>query len=94
MVRGDYCYDGISWTETGTALQVRDKYNVNGFLHVGVPTEAVWTKHHTACLSTPRSANYGAAQVTCDGQPLPTCPANLVMNTYSETLFWTKLGTL
>jgi len=93
MVRGDYCYDGMSWTETGVALQVRDRYNINAFLDATGPTEAVWTKTGSACLLTPRNPVFGQAAVTCDGQPLLTCPANVGMTTYSDTLFWTKRGT-
>ncbi len=93
MVRADYCYDGMSWTETGIALQVKDKYNINNFLDAAKPTEVLWTTTGSACLVTPRNLAYGAAAVTCNGQPLPTCPANVGMTTYANTLFWTKLGT-
>lgn len=91
MVRADYCYDGMSWTANGTAVQVRDKYNINTFLDPNDPTEVVWTKTGGACLTTPRNATYGASQVTCNGQQLPVCPANTSMTTYANTLFWTKI---
>lgn len=90
MVRADYCFDGMSWTETGMALQVRDKYNINTFARAEDPTEVVWTKDGAACLTQPRNPTYVAAQVTCDGQPLPACPANTSMTSYPGTLFWTK----
>lgn len=91
MVRADYCFDGMSWTENGTAVQVRDKYNINTFLDANDPTEVVWTKDGAKCLSTPRNLTYGAAQVTCNGQQLPVCPANTSMTTYTGTLFWSKI---
>lgn len=91
MVRADYCFDGMSWTETGSAVQVRDRYNVNTFLYATDPTEIVWTKTGAACINTPRNATYGASQVTCNGAQLPTCAANVSMTTYKDTLFWTKI---
>lgn len=91
VVRADYCFDGTPWTETGIALQLRDKYNINTFLHASDPTEVVWTKTGAACVSTPRNSIYSAAQVVCDGQALPLCPANTSMSTFSGTLFWTKI---
>jgi hypothetical protein len=91
MVRADYCYDGMSWTETGMPIQVKDKYGINTFLYANDPTEIVWTKTKAACVNTPRNPTYGGAQVTCNGVALPTCAANVSMSTYGETLFWTKI---
>ncbi len=91
MIRADYCFDGTPWTENGTAIQVRDKWNINNFLDTDDPTEVVWTQDGAACMTTPRNPTYGPAQVTCDGQPLPTCPANASLTTYPGALFWTKL---
>ncbi|MBK7828725.1 ADYC domain-containing protein [Nannocystis sp.] len=92
VVRADYCFDGTPWTETGTSLQLRDKYNINTFVHASDPTEVVWTKTGAACVGTPRSSIYSAAQVVCDGQALPLCPSNTSMTTFSGTLFWTKIN--
>lgn len=92
MVRADYCHDGMSWTETGIALQVRDKYNINTFLDATDPTEVVWQANRAACIGTPRNPAFGPGAVTCDGQVVPTCPANLTMTTYGGTIFWTKLS--
>jgi hypothetical protein len=92
VVRADYCFDGMSWTENGTAMQVKDRWHINTFLSVAPPTEVVWTKTGIACLTQPRALTYSAAQVTCDGQPIPSCPANLGMSTFPDTQFWTKLA--
>ncbi len=92
MVRADYCFDGMSWTETGTKMQVKDRWNVNTFLSAAPPTEVVWTKTGIACLTQPRASTYQPAQVTCDGHVIPSCPANLTMSTYADTQFWTKLA--
>ncbi len=94
MVRADYCYDGASWTITGTAVQVQDDYDINGFLHGQYPTEGVWTTGGLACLGQPRSKAFTAGQVICGGAAVPTCPANLDMATYPGALYWTKAGTL
>lgn len=91
MVRADYCFDGQSYTQTGTSLQVHDKYKINTFLYPEDPTEAVWTRSGVRCLNAPRNSTLPAVQ--CNGQPVPTCPTNVSMATYSDTLFWTKLGT-
>jgi hypothetical protein len=94
MIRADYCFDGNSWTTTGTALQVRDAYGINDFAYQTEPTEVVWTTTGVACLTQPRSATYAAPQVTCGGKALTTCPTNLTLSTYPNTLFWTKVDTL
>lgn len=91
VVRADYCFDGMSWTEPGTALQLKDRWNINTFVSAAAPTEAVWTKAGIACLTRPRASIYTAEQVTCDGKPIPSCPANLTMSTHADTQFWTKL---
>ena len=90
VVRADYCHDGMSWTETGTAIQVKDRWNINTFLSTSEATEAVWTKTGIACLVKPRNPVFTAPQVTCDGKAIPTCPANVSMSTHSDTQFWTK----
>ncbi len=92
MVRADYCYDGMSWTATGTPLQIRDAYGINDFLYESDPDEVLWTTSGVACLNQPRNSAYTASQITCDGQPLPVCPVDLTMTTYPGSLFWTKLG--
>lgn len=92
MVRADYCFDGKSWTTTGTALQVRDAYSINDFPYATKPTEVVWTKTGVACLTQPRSSTYVAPQITCGGQALTTCPSNVSLTTYPDTLFWTKVS--
>ncbi len=91
MVRADYCLDGMSWTTDGTGVQVKDKWGTNNFLRASDPNEVVWTRLGVACLNQPRAATYSAAQVTCDGQPLPPCATDTTLNTYVETLFWTKV---
>jgi len=91
VVRADYCYDGMSWTEPGTALQLKDRWSINTFLSAAPPTEVVWTKTGIACLTQPRASTYTPAMVTCDGQAIPSCPANLTMSTFADTQFWTKL---
>ncbi len=93
MVRADYCFDGASWTVNGTSMQVQDIWGSGPFLYPGNATEAVWTRTGLACLSQPRWTVYTQAQVSCNGAPIPTCPANVSMATYPQTLFWTKLGT-
>lgn len=92
VVRADYCYDGMSWTENGTALQLKDRWNINTFVSAAPPTEVVWTKTGIACLTQPRASMYTAAMVTCDKQAIPSCPANLTMTTFADTQFWTKLA--
>ena len=94
MVRADYCFNGGSWTTEGTALQVRDSYNINDFAIDSEPTEVVWTTTGAACLTQPRSVTYAAPQVTCGGQTLAVCPANVTLATYPNALFWTKVDTL
>ena len=92
MVRADYCFDGASWTMNGTGVQVRDPWDINEFLHSNYATEAVWTAAGLACLSQPRRTEYSAAQVICGGAAVPTCPANVSMDTYPGAVYWTKVG--
>lgn len=90
MVRADYCLDGMSWTEPGIHLQVRDKYNINTFVQAADPTEVVWTTAGAACVTQPRNPLFTASQIVCDGQPLPLCPANVTMTSFPGTVFWSK----
>jgi hypothetical protein len=92
MVRADYCYDGASWTVPGTGVQVRDAWDINGFLYPDYANEAVWTTTGVACLKKPRRTLYSASQVKCNGASIPTCSTNVGMTTYANTLFWTKVG--
>lgn len=92
MVRADYCFDGSSWTTVGTSMQVQDIWGPGPFLFPEHATEAVWTSAGLACLTQPRWTVYTAGQVQCQGQPIPSCPADVGMSTYPDTLFWTKLG--
>lgn len=92
MVRADYCFDGMSWTSTGTSLQVKDRWSINDFVSTAEPTEVVWTRTGVACITQPRVLTYAAEQVTCDGQPIPACPANLTMTTYMDAQYWTRLA--
>lgn len=92
VVRADYCFDGMSWTENGTAMQVKDRWHINTFLSAAPPTEVVWTKTGIACLTQPRALTYSPEQVTCDGKAIPSCPANVSMSTFPDTQFWTKLA--
>jgi hypothetical protein len=92
MVRADYCFDGSSWTTVGTSMQVQDIWGPGPFLFPEHATEAVWTSAGLACLTQPRWTVYTAAQVQCQGQPIPSCPADVDMSTYPDALFWTKLG--
>jgi hypothetical protein len=94
MVRADYCFDGNSWTQTGTALQIRDAYDINDFAFATEPTEVVWTRTGVACLTQPRNITYAAPQITCGGQALPICPVDVSLATYPSALFWTKVDTL
>lgn len=91
VVRADYCFDGMSWTEPGTALQLKDRWNINTFVSSAAPTEVVWTRTGIACLTQPRASTYTAAQVTCNGKAIPSCPNKLTMTTFADTQFWTKL---
>ncbi|MDC0718940.1 ADYC domain-containing protein [Nannocystis bainbridge] len=91
MIRADYCFTGHSFTQTGTSMQVKDRYNINTFLHTGDPNEAVWGRTGVRCINTPRSSTYSAPQVQCNGQTLPACPSDVSLTTYSDALFWTKV---
>jgi len=91
VVRADYCFDGMSWTEPGTTLQLKDRWHINTFLSAAATTEVVWTKKGIACLTQPRTLTYTPDQVTCNGKAIPSCPAKLCMATFPDTQFWTKL---
>lgn len=90
MARADYCYDGGTWTTMGTGVQARDAWSLTGFLLPDRPNEAVWTTSGLACLGTPRNSSVAASQVTCNGSPIPSCPALVGIGSYANTLFWTK----
>lgn len=92
MIRADYCGDGTSWTTEGTSVQVHDAWGINTFAQASEASEAVWTATGLACLTQPRWTAFNAAQVSCDGAPVPSCPEDVDMTTYEGALFWTKVG--
>ncbi len=55
VARADYCGDGTSYTEPGTALQIEDVWGLNGFGDDTLSTEAQWVVGGAAaCLYEPR----------------------------------------
>jgi hypothetical protein len=80
--RADYCGDGVSWTQPGTRLQIRDIFDVHDFGEPLATDEAAWTlaSGRATCLTNPRIATVDPAQVICtdaNNQPfaLPPCTA-------------------
>lgn len=90
MVRADYCYDGTSWTTPGAPVEVRDVWDINDFLNVEHPTEAVWGRDALGCLGQTRSALFPRALVTCGGVALPACSEGADLSSYDGALFWVK----
>jgi len=55
VARADYCADGTSYTEPGTALQIEDDWGYNVFGDGDLSTEAQWVVGGgAACLYEPR----------------------------------------
>jgi hypothetical protein len=92
-VRADYCGDGVSHTQPGIAVSVRDVWGVNDFAAQVGPTDAVWGPDGALCLGQPRDPTISASTLLCDGAPLPTCPADLDLSTYPDALVWVKAAT-
>ncbi|HGG56863.1 MAG TPA: hypothetical protein ENK31_03595 [Nannocystis exedens] len=73
VARADYCGDGTSYTEPGTAMQIEDKWGLNGFAVAELPTEAQWVVGGAAaCLYEPRhpAVTYEMVETHCG---IPTC---------------------
>lgn len=79
MVRADYCGDGVSWTETGTAIDVYDKTRVNGMWEDPASPdwdyEATWNEDGAVRIQcgrlsgTPVSCGGGVVAVDYDAYP-------------------------
>ncbi len=69
MITADYCGDGTSYTEDGTALLWENQGgSVSAPEADPADLEAIWTAHGASCLDTPRVVDRG--EVAC---ALPSC---------------------
>lgn len=89
VIRADYCYDGVSHTNPGVALQIEDRWTVLS-QNDGGPLEAVWGKTGLLCHGQGRS---GAIPLTCDGKPTTAipCPPGASLKSFPGAQFITRL---
>jgi len=85
VIRADYGNDGVSFTEDGTPLQIRNRW-VGAFDEPNAPNEAIWDRFgNPICLSNPRVPNLYNGQLT------PCGPQHEAAFTNGEAFAWTKL---
>jgi hypothetical protein len=87
VVRADYCGDGVSWTVTGTGLQLEDAFGVWSFADSSEATEAIWTRDGAACLGEPR---LGEPVQCANGYSIPDCGGD-VLDDYPDATMWSKV---
>ena len=98
MVRADYCGDGVSWTEPGQEIDLRDNYAVNDWKNPGqfTATEAIWGTNGAICLGTPRlQGQFSAGDIVCPNGPLPACDQLDEADTFALSgALWTRIWPL
>jgi hypothetical protein len=88
-VRADYCGDGISYTQTGTPLQLTDVFGINSFSNPAADTEAMWGPAGATCIKVPRRADI--SEVTCAGDTLAFCGDGDTFQDHKAALLWSKV---
>jgi len=93
VVRADYCGDGNSWTLDNSLIHVQDTLGVEPDpITENDELEAIWGIDGAICVYEPRLWwIYDAAEIVCDGVPIPVCNSTDDINTYPDALFLTKL---
>ncbi|PCC67737.1 hypothetical protein SAMN02745121_02373 [Nannocystis exedens] len=95
MVRADYCGDGVSWTEPGQAIDIKDEWPVHDWSNPAqfTETEAIWGPNGALCLGTPRLQDeFDYADITCPGGARPACSPGDTLATYQPAaMIWTRI---
>jgi hypothetical protein len=87
-VRADYCGNGQSYTEAGTALQLRDVFGINDFADPGQKNEAFWGERGALCVDIPRYVEPG--QIDCNGEVPPPCKDSAFKD-HPDAVLWSKV---
>lgn len=98
MLRSDYCGDGVSYTELGKMVTLRDRWLINEFAPMPFTTEAVWGADGggAVCLNRIRKTGVTllAPHVCPDGREIPLCGDNAELSDRWNDSFghiWTKI---
>ena len=91
VVRADICGDGVSHTDDGTPLQVRDRF-FPAFDDALEASEAIWGSNGSACVVTDDRLGSGVSE-DCGGVLTEDC-TQLASDwiTGPDQFMWTKLG--
>lgn len=89
VIRADYCYDGISFTQPGVALEIEDAWSVDDS-DVGT-LEAIWGEDGLLCRNVGRLTTIPS---TCGSGSIPTCSSGATLSTYPGAKFVTRLPTV
>ncbi|WP_434422261.1 ADYC domain-containing protein [Nannocystis pusilla] len=88
-IRADYCGDGDSWTKSGTAIELEDKWGYHTFADPLLKTEAFFGPKGAACVTRPRRPEFQLTGVECNGAKLPDCK-DAKLGDWADTYYWTK----
>ncbi|MDC0668835.1 ADYC domain-containing protein [Nannocystis radixulma] len=89
MIRADYCGDGDSWTKSGTAIELEDKWGYNTFFDPTLKTEAIFGPKGALCVTRPRRPEFQITGVQCGGNAPPDCK-DAKLGDFSDGYYWTK----
>ncbi|PCC69883.1 hypothetical protein SAMN02745121_08181 [Nannocystis exedens] len=88
-IRADYCGDGDSWTKSGTAIELEDKWGFNLFADPLLPTEAIFGPKGAHCVTRPRRPEFQLTGVSCDGWKPVDCK-DAKLGDFQDGYYWTK----
>jgi hypothetical protein len=84
-IRADYCYKGVPYTKVGVPLEIEDRWGVRP---PGTGTiEAMWGRDGLICRNLSRSGPWP----TCAVQGTPPCAEDVMLASFPEALFITRL---
>jgi hypothetical protein len=88
-VRADYCGDGVTYTQSGTALQLSDVFGINSFSNPNADTEAMWGPGGAICIKVPRLVD--VSDVACAGSSVKFCAGDDSFEDHKDALLWSKV---
>jgi len=87
MIRADYCYDGVSFTQPGVELSYEDRWR--GQPAADLPIEAVWGPDGLLCRGEGRN---GEIPTSCGEVAIPECDAKASFDLVPAAMVITRPG--
>ncbi|PCC70503.1 hypothetical protein SAMN02745121_06578 [Nannocystis exedens] len=97
MVRADYCGDGVSHTDIGNEVTMKDRWGINDMSFPGFSTEAVWEAGGAAkCIKQVRETGADVSEpFECPDHEIPVCSSDVALQIHWDDHaygdFWSNI---